>query len=91
MFENKEKDSKILVCACHNIEHQIMIYKDEDEKEGFLTIHLKHDGLWKRIKNAIKYIFGYKSMYGDFDEFFFKKEHADALIDFGNFLKESRT
>lgn len=89
MFENKETNSKILICACDSIEHQLKIYKDEEEKEAYITIHLKSDGLWRRIKNAVKYIFGYKSAYGEFDEFLFKKKHADALIELGEFLKES--
>lgn len=35
--------------------------------------------IWKRMWMAIKYIFGYKSMYWHFDEFVFKKSDADKL------------
>lgn len=37
---------------------------------------------------AIKYIFGYQSVYGHFDEFFFKKSDADKLLKVVNFLRE---
>lgn len=37
---------------------------------------------------AIKYIFGYKSMHGHFDEFIFKKSNTDKLQKVVNFLKK---
>lgn len=36
---------------------------------------------------AIKYIFGYKCMFGHFDEFIFKKSDADKLQNVVNYLR----
>ena len=89
----KDKDSNyILVCACHNVEHQVVIQKFEhdrnkENKELYLGVHLKPGNFFQRLIRGIKYIFGHRSIYGDFDEFVFKPEHSEALIEAGNFLK----
>lgn len=55
-------------------------FDDEDDKEVYLSVHLKPESnIWVRIKNAIKYIFGHRSLYGDFDEFIFNEEDAGRL------------
>lgn len=91
MFTNKEGDKNILICECHNVEHQICIYKDEDDGVAYVSVHLIPGTFFERLRNAIKYIFGHRSRYGDFDEFLFKKEHGDALISLGNFLNKKDT
>ena len=35
----------------------------------------------------MKYVFGHRSIYGDFDEFIFKTDDADRLQDVVNYLK----
>lgn len=52
-----------------------------------MSIHLVSDSFWKRIWNAIKYIFGHCFIYGDFDEFIFKKEDANKLQAIVDYLK----
>lgn len=86
MYVNKKDDSKFLVCACHNIEHQLHVFKDDEDKIVYLSVHLVSGSFWQRLKNGIKYIFGHKSIYGDFDEFLFKEEHGKTLIELGEFL-----
>lgn len=83
-------DEEILICACHSIEHQIVIQKDDDEKVLYCSIHLSPLPWYKRIVNGIKYIFGYRSCYGDFDEFMFDKKHIDKLDQMVNFLKQAQ-
>lgn len=89
MFTNKEGDKNILVCQCHNIEHQISIFRDDEDNVAYVSIHLIPGTFLERLKNGIKYIFGHKSIYGDFDEFIFKKEHGNALINLGQFLTQN--
>lgn len=91
MFKNKEGDKSILICECHNLEHQICVFKDEDDDVAYVSIHLVPGTFFERLKNGIKYIFGHRSRYGDFDEFLFKKEHGDFLIDLGNFLNKNKS
>lgn len=70
----------IMVCQCNSLEHQMATYLPEDENVVYVYIHLVPEySIWKRIKNAVKYIFGYKSAYGEFDEFILTKDHIDDL------------
>lgn len=71
------RENEILVCACHSCEHQIVIQKDDDCV--YCSIHLVPLPWHKRLINGIKYIFGYRSKYGDFDEFIFDGSHVETL------------
>ena len=81
------KEDKILICACHNSEHQILIHEDIIDGEVYMDIHLAKRSFLERLIYGIKYIFGYQCKYGAFDEFIFKKEHSKQLIDVANKLK----
>lgn len=71
--------NELFICKCHNTEHQLIFNCFDDEV--YLTVHLVPvSNIWKRIVNAIRYIFGYRSKYGHFDEFIFQKEDASKLI-----------
>lgn len=70
---------EIFICECGSSEHQFIIRKFEDEEEAYLTIHLNKKPLLKRIKYAFKYIFGYQSRYGAFDEIILNPDDADKL------------
>ena len=83
----------LFICACHNVEHQlIMSYSaDDDYKEVYCSVHLKPErNILKRIWHGIKYIFGHRSIYGDFDEFIFRPEDADKLQEVVDYLKSCR-
>jgi len=77
-----------LYCACSSNEHQISLESDECEgvKDLYLAFHLAQAKPWyRRIVNAIKYVFGYRCKYGDFDEFLFTIETATVVK---NYLDE---
>ena len=82
-------EQKFFICQCNSAEHQLIFSYFTDDKFGdvYVTVHLVPDTLWKRIRNAIKYIFGHRSKYGDFDEFIFKKEDANKLQSVVDYLK----
>ena len=82
-------DEEILICACHSTEHQIVIQKDKEDKVLYCSIHLSPLPWYKRIVNGVKYIFGYRCKYGDFDEFLFDKKHITKLNQMLNFLNEN--
>lgn len=84
---NVLNNEEILICACNSIEHQIVVQKDDDEKVLYCSIHLSPLPWHKRIVNSIKYIFGHRSCYGDFDEFIFDEKHIDKLEKMVFFLK----
>lgn len=74
-----EKD--IIICECNSLEHQMIFHYYEDG--GYPTIsvsvHLNKQPFIKRIKNAIKYIFGYQSRFGMFDEFIINPKDIDKF------------
>lgn len=81
---------EILICKCHSPEHQIIFRRidDDDDKEVYMEILLNPEWKWwKRVREAVKYIFGHKSDYGMFDEVILKREDADKLQNIVNYLK----
>ena len=77
-----------LYCACSSNEHQISLesFEDEGVKDLYLAFHLAQAKPWyRRIVNAVKYVFGYRCKYGDFDEFLFTVETAAVVK---NYLDE---
>jgi hypothetical protein len=48
-----------------------------DDEDVFIEIHLAPLPFWKRVGNAIRYILGKRSPYGDFEEVLLSP--ADAL------------
>ena len=63
-------ESAVLLCDCGSAEHQILIHMDKDDgyREVILSPHLvTYRNIFKRIKVAVRYIFGYKCKYGSWD------------------------
>lgn len=81
--------NELFICQCKNEEHQLIFsYFPEEDGDVYMSIHLvTRQNIWKRIKMAIKYVFGYKCQYGNFDEFIFKKEDAGKLQSVVDYLK----
>ena len=67
----------LLICECNSNEHQIIITKIDGKI--YATIHLKKISFFKRIVHGIKYIFGYKCKYGNFEEFILTSEHIAKI------------
>lgn len=73
-------DRIILVCDCSSLEHQVCFWYDGEDKELYCTIHLTHyDSIFKRIRTAVKYIFGHKSRFGEWDETYFNDKELTKL------------
>jgi hypothetical protein len=83
-------ETKILICDCNSREHQIVIEYDDEDNLVYCHIHLVKHGFWNRLLIGLKYIFGYKCKYGQWDEFIFKPEHADKLHEISNLLKSNK-
>jgi len=78
----------VLICDCDSREHQIIIEHDEEDSISYCSIHLVKCGFWKRLKHGIRYIFGYKCRYGQWDAFIFKPEHAEKLRELSEILSK---
>lgn len=74
-FETQE----IFICECHSPDHMFIIRKFDDESEVYVTIHLTKQPIMRRLKYAFRYIFGYQSRFGAFDEIILNPDDADRL------------
>lgn len=71
----------ILVCDCYSPEHQILIEYDKEEDTLSLQLHLvNYQGFFKRLLVGIKYTFGYKCKYGNFDMVELGPEEQQKLL-----------
>jgi len=75
-------------CYCNSPEHTIVFDLDKDEDsdqpipEMYLSVYLnQYRNIFKRIWIAIKYVFGYKCMYGHWDCWIMRQEDAERLRD----------
>ena len=59
-----------------------------DDEDLFIEVHLTPLPFWKRVRNAVGYVFGRRSRYGDFEEVVLST--TDAL-DLGDKLTEWAT
>lgn len=81
----------IILCECGSCEHQILIHKDEEDSEVYLSIHLiTYQNFFQRLWIGIKYAFGYTSRYGQWDSIILEKEHADQLQEVVNYLRKKQ-
>lgn len=70
------------ICECHSLEHQVHFWYDDEFQQVYIEVHLVKYGFFARVKYALKYIFGYKSRFGAFDEFIFKPEDLKKLKEY---------
>ena len=76
----KNDNEILLLCDCSSDEHQMIVRWDNDDKEVYVSIHLANNiGFWKRLWAGLKYAFGHRSRYGEFDEIILRKEDASNL------------
>lgn len=79
-FLNRE--NILFVCDCGDVTHQFVViidnYKNSDP-EVFVEVKLNPLPFWKRLIHGIKYIFGYKCRFGDFNEICLNKSHISNL------------
>lgn len=91
-----EKEFKeILTCECGSSEHTVIFHWWEDDKtqnkEVFCSVYLLKLPFFKRLVNGLKYIFGYRSKYGDFDEFILSSKDAYKVQKIATFLKKKKS
>lgn len=83
---------ELFICQCGDPSHQFIISVDKETTEGacaFVSVHLNREhNVFKRIWTAIKYVFGTRCIYGDFDEVIINPNDADRLQKVVDFLKK---
>lgn len=81
----KPKKNLVLLSCC-SLDHQMVISLNA----GLVVvqIHLKnYKGFFERVWVGVKYIFGYKSKYGDWDEMLLDESHIPQLEETLEYLK----
>jgi hypothetical protein len=85
-IEQEMKETKLqelFRCDCNDPSHELIILADpidELSPRVYVTVRLKKNiSLFKLINIARKYVFGMRSVYGDFDEVTLKPEYSDEL------------
>ena len=59
-------------CDCQDFDHLLRIayFDDKDiHNELYIEVHLRQKSFLKRLWLGLKYVFGFRSSFGDFDEF----------------------
>ena len=85
---------EIIICDCSSAEHQMVLCFDDDKDLGrmvFVEIHLVPLVWYKRLWLGIKYIFGYKCCYGNFEEIILSPKHARQVYKLYRFLRPKLT
>ena len=80
---------ELIICECGSAEHQMVLHYDDDKDLGrmvYVEIHLASLVWYKRLWLGIKYIFGYKCCYGNFEEMILSPKHARQVYDLYRFL-----
>jgi hypothetical protein len=73
-------EKHVVLCDCYMSEHQFIIIKDTDNQDVWLEIHLSPTpGFLKRLWAGLKYAFGYRSRYGDFDSILISPEDQASI------------
>ena len=75
-------DDLFLMCKCHSLEHTIHFSHSKEEQEVYVHIYLnEYPNVFKRIWVGLKYMFGYTSRYGHWDEVMLSVEQIQQLAD----------
>jgi hypothetical protein len=75
-------DGVYFECDCSSDEHIFKLGWDVEDEADWMWLHVRlrhHYSFWRRFNYAIKYLFGYKSKFGAFEEFLITKDDAKEL------------
>lgn len=78
---------EIIFCECGSVEHQIVLRGVDGDDSLYAYVHLTKLPLFRRIWHGIKYIFGYRCKYGDFDEVIISKSDCRKFEKIVEFFK----
>jgi len=78
-----KKDEMILICSCYSFEHMMHFWWCEEERVLYIHTHLHtYKNFFKRLWAGLKYAFGYKSRYGEWDSLIFDNNNLQELKEF---------
>ncbi len=69
-------------CQCSDFNHVVRFTLDPSDGEVWLDVRLNHyDPWWKRVWNAVRYVFKRDVAYGHYDVTMLREEDYDRLRD----------
>lgn len=71
--------TKFFLCECTSFDHLFSV--NCDDQDCYIAVHLSPKSFFQRVIGAFKYIFGFRSRYGDFEEIMIKKEDAKEIAE----------
>ena len=80
-------NSEVFLCHCGSWEHQLVVAQEEEDLAGYDVVAsiscslCDNLSLQRRLKLAIKYVFGYRPKYGMLSEILLTKAETHRLID----------
>lgn len=85
---NFEDKTELFVCQCHDVSHQLIlsILANNEDREVYCSYHLDALSIGDRVKNACSFLLGKERRDGDFGCLLVKKEDADRLACFLDYL-----
>lgn len=92
---NKPGDKEVIICDCNSTDHNMIFLYSEEDFHGkkipmcYAHIHLCKRPFLERVKYGLKYIFGYRSKYGAFDEFIFNPKDSQKINSLGSYLSKA--
>lgn len=78
-------ETDFIQCACSTSEHLVKVVYDPEDNDIYVEVHLHTwRSIFRRIWIGLKYVFGYKSRYGQWDEVIVKPRDYKRLADIFN-------
>lgn len=78
-------EERILICACHSLEHMVMFWHDKEDGLVYVEVHLyTHEGFFKRLWRGLRFAFGYRCRYGEWDSVLLDEKSVITLREFLN-------
>lgn len=74
-----EEERKLFVCDCFDIQHQFVVSHDKEIDMFSFQIHLTKLPLLQRVVVAFKYLFGFQSSIGAFEEVVLNTHYVKKL------------
>lgn len=75
---------EFVLCSCNHSDHLLIMNLNEegDFVDCTIEVHLSPLPFYQRLIRAIKYVFGYRSRYGDFEDIVIDRERALQIRNF---------
>lgn len=79
-----DEEELIVGCQCHWAEHEVrLLYFGSEPDECYVTFNLEpYENVLKRLWLALRYVFGYRSRFGEYGEIIIGPKDAVAIQTF---------